>query len=145
MNFLKNCKMAVVEAAGAAGQTALTSDIVDMEGYEGVIFIALMGDVTDTSVLGVNVEHGDESGGGDMADTTASAAYTAAAADADSKILAVDVYKPTKRYLRAVLTRTTANAVLGGIVAIQYGPRKAPVTQDASVISSTLAIGPASA
>ena len=145
MNFLKNYKISVVEAAAAAAQTALTTDILDMEGFDGVIFIALTGDVTDTSVLGLNVEHGDASGGGDMADTTASAAYTAGASDADSKVLAVDVYKPLKRYVRGVLTRTTANAVIGGIIAIQYQGRKCPVAQDATVIDSVLAISPASA
>lgn len=144
-NFTKSHKLAVVEAAGAAAQTALTSDIVDMANYEGVVFIALTGDVTDTSVLGLNVEHGDASGGGDMADTTLSAAYTAGASDADSKMLVVDCFRPQKRYVRAVLTRTTANAVLGGIVAIQYGPRKQPVTQDATAIDVEFAVSPASA
>lgn len=145
MNFLKNNELAVVEAAGAAGQTALTSDIVDLEGYEGVVFLALLGDVSDGSVLGLNVEHGDQSGGGDMVDTTVNATYTAGATDADNKIMATEVYRPTKKYARAVLTRTTANAVLGGIIAIKYGPRKAPVTQDATVIASSVAISPESA
>lgn len=145
MSFLKNNVLAVVEAAGAAAQTALTSDIVDCEGYDGVTFVALLGDVSSGSVLGLNVEHGDESGGGDMADTTLSAAFTAGASDADSKVLAVDIHKPTKRYARAVLTRTTADAILGGIIAIKYGPVKAPVSQDATVIDHEIAIGPASA
>lgn len=145
MNFLKNCEMAVVEAAASAAQTALTSDIIDCSDCDGVIFLALTGDVTDTCALAVNVEHGDESGGGDMADTTATASFTAGATDADSKLIAVEVHKPIKRYVRAVLTRGTANAVIGGIIAIKYGASKAPVTQDATVISSTLAISPASA
>lgn len=145
MQLLKNAELAVVEAAAGAAQTALESDIVDMAEYEGVVFVALTGDVTDGSVLGLNVEHGDESGGGDMADTTATATFTAGATSADSKILAVDVYRPTKRYVRAVLTRTTANAVIGGIIAIKYGPRKAPVTQDATVIDSEIVVSPVSA
>lgn len=145
MQLLKNAELAVVEAAAGAAQTALESDIVDMAEYEGVVFVALTGDVTDTCVLGLNVEHGDEAGGGDMADTTATASFTAGATNADSKILAVDVYRPTKRYVRAVLTRTTANAVVGGIIAIKYGPRKAPVTQDATVIDSEIVVSPASA
>ena len=145
MSFLKNNKLAVVEATGAAAQTALTSDIVDMDGWDGVVFIALFGDVSDTSVLGLNVEHGDAAAGGDMADTTLSAAFTAGASDADSKVLAVDLYKPTKRYARAVLTRTTANAVVGGIIAVQYGPSVAPVTQHASIIDHEIGVGSPSA
>jgi len=145
MNFLKNNKLAVVEATAAAAQTALTSDIVDMDGYESVTFVALLGDVTSGSVLGLNVEHGDESGGGDMVDTTLNATFTAGASDADSKILAVEHHKPLKRYARAVLTRTTQNAVVGGIIAILSGPRVAPVSQDATVIDHEIGIGAPSA
>ena len=145
MSFLKNNKLAVVEATAAAAQTALTSDIIDMDGWDSVTFIALLGDVSDTCVLGLNVEHGDAAAGGDMADTTLNATFTAGASDADSKVLAVELHKPTKRYARAVLTRTTANAVVGGIIAIQSGPSVAPVTQHASIIDSDIGIGSPSA
>lgn len=145
MSFLKNNKIAVVEAAAAAAQTALTGDIVDMDGYDSVTFIALLGDVTSGSVLGLNVEHGDESGGGDMVDTTLNATFTAGASDADSKVLAVELHKPLKRYARAVLTRTTQNAVVGGIISVQSGPSKAPVSQDATVIDHEIGIGSPSA
>ncbi len=144
MNFLKNNKLAVVQVAAAAAQTALTSDAVDMAGFDAVTFAALLGDVTTGSVLTLTVEHSDASGSGFVA-TTLSATFTAGATDADSKILAVELHKPTKRYARAVLTRTTANAVVGGIIAIQSAPSKAPVSQDATVIASTLAVGAPSA
>lgn len=145
MNFLTHNKMAVVEAAGAAAQTALTSDIVDMRDFGGVVFAALLGDVSDGCVLGLNVEHGDQAGGGDMAATTLSAAFTAGATSADSKLLTVECYHPLKRYVRAVLTRTTANAVVGGILSIQFEPKEVPVTQDATNIDHEFAASPASA
>ena len=139
MNFLTHNKMAVVEAAGAAAQTALTSEIVDMRDFGGVVFAALLGDVSDGCVLGLNVEHGD------MAATTLSAAFTAGATSADSKLLTVECYHPLKRYVRAVLTRTTANAVVGGILSIQFEPKEVPVTQDATNIDHEFAASPASA
>jgi len=145
MNFLTHNKMAVVEGAATAAQTALTSDIVDMKDFGGVVFTALLGDVSDGCVLTLNVEHGDEEGGGDMADTTLSATFTAGASDADSKLLTVEHYHPLKRYARAVLTRTTANAVVGGIIAIQFEPREVPVTQDATNIDHEFAVGAPSA
>ncbi len=46
MNWNTNNKMAVVEPAAAAAQTALTSDIVDLKDYGGCVFAALMGDVS---------------------------------------------------------------------------------------------------
>jgi len=80
-----------------------------------------------------------------MVDTTLNATFTAGASDADSKILAVEHHKPLKRYARAVLTRTTQNAVVGGIIAILSGPRVAPVSQDATVIDHEIGIGAPSA
>lgn len=144
MSFLKNNKIAVVEATAAAATTALTSDVVDMDGYDSVTFIALLGDVTSGSVLGLNIEHSDASGSG-FAATTLNATFTAGASDADSKVLAVELHKPTKRYARAVLTRTTQNAEVGGIISVQSAPSKAPVSQDATVIDHEIGIGAPSA
>lgn len=145
MNFLTHNKLAVVEAAASAAQTTLDSDILDMANFGGVTFLALLGDVTDGAVLTLTVQHGDESGGGDMESTTLAATFTAGASDADSKLLAVECYHPAKRYVRARLTRGTANAVVGGIVAIQSEPRNVPVTQDASVIDHEFAASPVAA
>jgi len=55
-------------------------------------------------------------------------------------VLMVDVYDPALRYVFASLTRTAADAVIGGIIAIQYTAELRPTTQHASVIAS--AIGP---
>jgi hypothetical protein len=73
-----------------------------------------------------------------MAELEGSASFTAGASTADSKVLALDVFKPRERYLRAVLERGTANAVVDGIIALQYCAKDKPTTQDATVIASTL-------
>ena len=142
MNLSKDVKITVVAAAATAATTAVTSSVLDMQGYDGVMFIALLGDVTDTSVLTLTAK-------GNTANSTSSPtpvtqkatdAFTAGASTADSKAIVVDVYDPALRYVFAELTRATANAVVGGIIAIQYGAESRPTTQDASVIAS--AIGP---
>lgn len=141
-SLLKNVKITVVEAAAAAGQTELVSDVLDMQGWDGVMFIAMLGDVTDTSVLTLTVK-------GNTANSTSSptpvtqgsATFTAGATDADSKVLAVDISNPMLRYAFASLTRTAANAVVGGVIAIQYHAHLKPTTQDATVIASTVAVG----
>ncbi len=146
MNLLKNCKMTVVEAAATAGTSTLTTDVLDMTGYEGVMFIALTGDVTDTSVLTLTVKANSANSTSSPTPVTqkASDAFTASATSADSKVIAVDVYKPTLRYVFAELTRATANAVIGGIIAIQYEPNYKPTSQDATVIASAFGLGVAS-
>lgn len=142
MQLSKNIKVSVVSGAAAAATTEIVSSVLDMQGYDGVIFIALLGDVTDTSVLTLTAK-------GNSANSTssptpvnqASATFTAGATNADSKALMVDVADPALRYVFASLTRTVANAIVGGIVAIQYGAEFRPTAQDASVIASTAALG----
>ena len=146
MNLSKNCKITVISAAAAAATTEIVSDVLDMSGYDGVMFIALLGDVTVNSVLTLTAKGNSANSTSSPTPVTQAAtdAFTAAAADADSKILMVDVAKPTLRYQFASLTRTAANAVVGGIIAIQYSAAEKPTTQDASVIASAFALGTSS-
>jgi hypothetical protein len=145
MTFIENNKIAVVEAAASAAQTALDSDVLDMSAWDSATFIALLGDVSDGSVLTLTLFHGDSSDGSDAVATTLAATFTAGASNADSKALAISVRWPLKRYIRARLTRGTANAIVGGIIAIQHEPKYAPVTQDASILDHDFAVSPASA
>lgn len=142
MNLSKDIKITVVEAAAAAAQTELVTDVLDMQGYDGVMFIALTGDVTTASVLTLTVKGNSANSVSSPTPVTqkATAAFTADGTSADSKVLMVDVYEPALRYVFASLTRTAADAVIGGIIAIQYCADQRPTTQHATVIAS--AIGP---
>lgn len=143
MNLSKDVKITVVSPAAVAATTAIDSSILDMQGYEGVMFIALTGDVTATSDLTLTIK-------GNTANhltvptpitQKATTLFTADATSADSKALVVDLYKPALRYVFANLTRATANAVIGGIIAIQYQAGNKPTTNDASVIASAFGLG----
>ncbi len=129
----------------AAGQAATAGDILDMAGFEGVIFIAKLGDVTDTSVVTLTAQQNTANSSSGMATLSGSATYTAGATNADNNLLVLDVYRPTERYVRPVLTSATANAVKNGIIAIRYGSRKLPATQGATVLASATLIEPAEA
>lgn len=145
-NMLKGVKITVVEAAATAATSDLTTDVLDMSGYEGVMWIALTGDVTSGSVLTLTAKGNSANSVSSPSPITqkASGAFTAGASDADSKAIVVDVFRPTLRYQFAVLERTTQNAVVGGIIAIQYTARNKPTTQDATVIASASGLGLAS-
>lgn len=143
MNLSKDVKITVVEAAAVAGTSELVSDVLDMQGYEGVMFIALTGDVTSGSEITLTIK-------GNTANSTSSPSpvtqkattlFTAGATDADSKAIVVDLYKPAMRYVFASLTRATQNAVIGGVIAIQYQAGLKPTTNDASVIASAFGLG----
>lgn len=138
-NFFDNCKVTYVSGAVAAGQAATASDIIDMSGWDGVAFIALTGDVTSGSVLTLAAQQDDVNAAGGMATLTGTATYTAlSATDSDSKALLLDVQKPNKRYVRALFTSATQDAVKNGIIAIQYRGSNLPAVQSSSVIASKL-------
>lgn len=143
MNLSKDIKITVVAAAAAAAQTAVTSDVLDMSGYDGVMFVALMGDVTSGSKLTLTAKGNSANSTSSPTPVTqkATTEFTAGASDADSKALVVDVFRPTLRYQFCELARTTQNAVVGGIIAIQYGASSKPTTHDASVIASAFGLG----
>lgn len=138
MSLLKNCKITRVANAAAAAQTDVNGSILDMAGFEGVMFVALTGDATATSALALKCEQNTVNSASGMAELTGAASFTAGASDADNKALVLDVHKPRERYVRAVLERGTADCVVDGIIAIQYMPRSMPTSQDASVIASAL-------
>lgn len=143
MNLGTDVKITVVSPAAVAAQTEIVSSVLDMQGYEGVMFIALTGDVTATSVLTLTAKSNTANSTSTPTPTTqvGTAAFTAGGTDADSKVLMLDYYKPIDRYVFASLTRTTANAAIGGIIAIQYSGRTRPSAHDVSVIASAFATG----
>jgi hypothetical protein len=147
MNLLKNVKITRVLADTAAGTAdTLSSDIIDMSGFEGVMFIVKVADAANTAVGTLTVQQDDVNAAGGMAALAGDAvAYTFAAADGDDDMLIIDVYKPQKRYLRAQFARATANIAVSGIIAIQYGASKTPVTQGSTVLDSAQYISPAEA
>jgi hypothetical protein len=145
MSLTKNVKITRVSNAAVAAQTAIESNILDMAGFDGVLFVALLADVSDGSVLGLAAEQNDANSGSGMAALAGAVSFTAGATNADHKMLVLDVYKPRERYLRAKLTRTTADAAVSGILALQYGAKSVPTSHDAAVIASALLNDPAPA
>ena len=144
-SLLKNSKITRIMAATAAGTTdTLSSDIIDMGGFEGVMFICKVSDAAATAVGTLTVQQNTANSASGMATLSGEAvAFTFAAADGDDDMLIIDVYRPQEHYLRAQLTRATANIEVGGIIAIQYGAHEAPVTQGATVLDSALYVSPA--
>jgi hypothetical protein len=120
--------------AVAAGTTNQNTTSVDLQGFDGCRFIADIGTLTANQVTSLKVQSSTDNS--NFSDITSAA--TANMADGDSgKTLIVDVIRPGSRYLRGVVLRATANAVINCVIAELYRLRTAPVTQDTSVSSST--------
>lgn len=140
-SILKDCAIDLVKTNVAAGSSDITDAAeVDMAGYDGVIFIALLGTLTAGQVTKLRANGGNVSG----THAELAGATTAAAADGDSNTaLVVDVYRPIHRYMRPSVLRATQNAVVNGILAIRYKGSKAPVTQAATIAEAVLVASPA--
>lgn len=145
MNLSKNVHFEVVLDTTAAGTgDTLSSAIIDMAGYDGVVFMALTGAVLATAVGTLTVQQDELNGAGGMATLSGDAVtFTDVAAEKSSTIMFIDVYRPTKRYLRAQFQRQTANIEVDKIIAMRYCSSSGPVTQSADVVDSALMVSPA--
>ena len=130
-NLARNVRIARALNAVAAGQTDQNGAIIDMANYEGVVFIAVLGTLASGAVTGLKVQMGNESNLSDAADLVGTA--VSMADSDDNKLLVLDIHRPAERYVRAVVTRGTADATIDGVIAIQYGARLLPASQDSTV------------
>lgn len=128
--------------AVAAGTTDQNGTVIDTMGYEGVLFVAAFGTLTATQVTSLKAQQGVQSDGSDMADLAGTSVGPLDDADGD-KVLVLDVHKPDERYVRCVVDRGTANAVIDGVVALLYGPRTAATAQGATVAAAEAHTSPA--
>jgi hypothetical protein len=133
----ENVEVAYVGAAITnSSSTDSNSTRLDMQGWDGVLFVTTITDSAATGVATLKVEQNTaDSDTGMTLITGASAAVTCAVNDdINGKILIVDVRAPRQRYVQAVRTSATANIAFGEVHAIRYGPRLAP-----AALSSTAA------
>jgi len=114
-------------APAAAGTTPVNGTVVDTQGYEGVAAIAQLGAVTATGVPTLKLQQGDLADGSDMADIVGAVAV--GNDTMSGKCLGVEVHLPTKRYVRPVLIRATANTALNSILVQLFNASHTPVTQ----------------
>lgn len=128
-----------IENAAAAGTTDVEGDTIDMQGYDAVRCIALLGTLTTTHVTKLIAKGGALANGSDG--VAISGAESGVAADGDSNhLLILDVIRPQQRYITFVLDRGTANAVLDGMIVELYKARETPVTMDGTVTNQGVVV-----
>lgn len=132
---------AVTPTAGAAGTTAINGATLDMAGFEGVLVIVTMGAITNGAVTSIKLQQGQASNLSDAADL-AGTAQTIADTD-DEKVFYVNLHKPAERYVRLVVSRGTANAVVASAEYVQYGARTLPVASHGTNVAGEKHVSPA--
>jgi hypothetical protein len=128
--------VAVTTTNGAAGTSAITSAAVDTAGFLGCLFIVPLGPIVGTAVTSLKVQQSSDDAATDTYDDLTGSNQTIADTD-DDGVKYVDINRPGKRYLKMVISRGTANATIGSVLAILYNTRHRPVTQAAAVVGET--------
>jgi hypothetical protein len=112
-----NVKFTLVKAAQTAATTDVATDIIDMQGYEGVMFFGTI--ATANAANYIYAQQDTASNGATMADLEG----TKVVAAANGEVVWLDIFKPSKRYIRAYIERGGASTATGDFYAIQYNGR----------------------
>lgn len=142
LSILKNVRIQRCMSAVAAGTTTQNGDAVDMANAETVLFIAAFGSITAGAVTGLKAQQSSDNGSTDDF-TDLEGTLVTIADDQDNKVLALEVVRPAKKYVRPVVVRGTQNAVIDGVIAIVGNVRVMPVEQGSTVADSKSVVSPA--
>lgn len=119
--------------AVAAGTSAQTSSVIDTAGYDGVKIYTGFGAITTGAVTSVKLQQSSDDGVADGYSDIEGSSITVNDDD-DNQFVVHDLYRPQKRYIKVVISRATQNAVIDGVLAVRYSPKKLPATNDSATI-----------
>ena len=130
MNLSKIVKVVLAKAGQTSAGTAINSDAIDMQGYDGVVFVGSI--ATADAANFANVAQSDTSGG-----TYTDLAGTKVVPGDNGDSFLIDVYRPTKRFVRCEVDRGGANTATGDVYALLYQGSKMPVSHGATIDAET--------
>ena len=133
--LLKNVKLSLITAAinNSTGSTDTTGvSYVDMAGYDGVLLVGIPSEAIATAVMGIYPYTGATVAALATGSTAVYAGTTSATTSMEEMVFALDLIKPSARYVSARWDKATA-ASGGTILAIQYNATKNPVAQSTAL------------
>lgn len=136
MQLSKETKLTKIKSGQTTAGTAVVSDVIDMAGFEGVLFFGSIATVNAGNFA--SVQTGDVSG-----TVTTDLAGTKVVPGTNANSFEIDIYRPRNRYLKVTVTRAGADTVTGDIYALQYGPRIHPVAAQGATIDAEAHVSPA--
>ncbi len=131
MNLSKNTKVVLALAGQVTGTTTLTTNPIDVQGFEGVMFVGSLAAVNAGNFA--KARQGQQSNMSDGADL----ANTKVTPVANGDSFLIDIYKPQERYVDVQIVRGGLTTVTGDVYAILYGPRKAPTAHGSTIAAET--------
>ena len=144
MNLIDNIK---IQSAMQVGTTlgATTGLSIDMSGFEGCLFILHGTSILEGTTVNLRAKGAASSTGPWVFYQPVASSTLVTTGTFNYRILALDMHKPLKRYIRACLTASSSNIKLARtLTAIQYGSRYPGSTNlydSTTVADVTLAVG----
>lgn len=132
-NLSKEIAGTLVQAPLASAGGDLASNYVDMQGFDGVLFVGNLGTAGSTDVA--TLAAWDSTATGSTGTAISGATQTSTASKSDSFFM-LDVYRPRKRFVKTHFTRSAA-VEYGGTMAYRYGPRVRPTVHSSTTAVST--------
>lgn len=131
MNLSEQLAVCATVDPEAQSASAVATDVIDMQKFDRVLFIVLVGEMTTNGTVDFVVKS-DSASGGSYATTEASITQlTEAGSDSDKQVLvevrAIDVAANGNRYIKGTLTTATAASDVA-VVAIGTPRFGSPVT-----------------
>ena len=136
MNLGRNVNI-IKATSGAIESTIVNSDLIDMSGNDGCMFIAISSTATGAASLTMKAQMSTANSTAALTDVTGSTmSSTAVIAGQNYKLMVADYSKPTERYLRTQLTGSSSGT--WDIIAIPYNMRR-PGSTETNMTSTTIA------
>jgi len=124
-----NCTTAIVSTQ----DTDIDGTAVDMQGFEGVMFVIpiIASSATTDSLLGIVGAESASSAGTyvDYTSATGQVKYISTGSNGgDDRLVVLDISKPKDRWVRPTII-STSEVMKGNCIAIQYGRVEGPIAQ----------------
>jgi hypothetical protein len=97
---------------------AINGTGVDMQGWSGVAFTIQIGTITGAGTLAARLEESDTSTTANMTNIT-NAALVNVTNTTPNNVMVLEVWRPTKRYVRCVVTQA-ANTVVASVISTRF-------------------------
>lgn len=126
-------KLLKIKDHSTADTSAVTSDTVDTQGYDGVLFVTSFG--TAASGNTIKLQQSSDDAATDAYSDLEGTSVSSGTSDED---VWIDIQRPGKRYLKLVAARGTSST-LESVWAILYNARSLPVdnTTSGTIIGET--------
>jgi len=133
-SILKNGEMQrILESEAAGTSDTLTSDAVDMKGFNSAYFIFTLGAITSTGTANCYLQQSSDDADADAYADLEGSAKISSGDTATQKIIIIEIINPGERYVKALIDRATANVEVDSISVIKFGPKGMPTVQSSTV------------